>query len=422
MTVQLKLELTDIFGNGDTKSQKQLSPAYAEEQINTYFKLLEFARSANYSTGKLDRTSATGMKNIIAKAFHSGRQRSSGLRPINADRVEEWVSQAVAKVASLDQEVANQLSAFVVAAISTENDTSTMAYDFKSISFEMDIVTANAQYAAFKAFFQIEKFGEREFVRPAAQMREFITSVGSRLDTVQENIFTKAEANSTSLVDLQRRLVEIENLAEKLKIELEVNQKKHTDELVELASSSWETIKNHEQATNERLNLQSVRQRWQNVRDRAKIAFYTSLTIVVVMALSAIAIAFVFAQPIIDFLTPLNIKTIMLQGTVGGAIGMQLARIAVITIPLVCYLWIMKIAVRILMRSLMLMDDADQRATIMESYYTLANDGKTDERALPMMLWALFRPVPGHGPDGVEPPDFTEAINAGLKGKLLDPR
>lgn len=67
------------------------------------------------------------------------------------------------------------------------------------------------------------------------------------------------------------------------------------------------------------------------------------------------------------------------------------------------------------MRSLVLMDDADQRATIMDSYYALTGDGMTDERALPMMLWAIFRPLPGHGPDGIEPPDFTEAINAGLK-------
>ncbi len=32
-----------------------------------------------------------------------------------------------------------------------------------------------------------------------------------------------------------------------------------------------------------------------------------------------------------------------------------------------------------------------------------------------MLLWAIFRQVPGHGPDGIDPPDFTEVINAGMK-------
>ncbi len=51
----------------------------------------------------------------------------------------------------------------------------------------------------------------------------------------------------------------------------------------------------------------------------------------------------------------------------------------------------------------------------MESYTLLLRDGMDDERALPMLLWAIFRQVPGHGPDGIDPPDFTEVINAGMK-------
>jgi hypothetical protein len=56
----------------------------------------------------------------------------------------------------------------------------------------------------------------------------------------------------------------------------------------------------------------------------------------------------------------------------------------------------------------------------MESYTLLLRDGMEDQRALPMLLWAIFRQVPGHGSDGIDPPDFTEVINAGMK-KQFEP-
>lgn len=385
-------------------------------------RLLDFAASTTFKNGVISRTSAAAMRDFIHQISNNRQATEFDMPHIDVRRLDAWISEVNQSTADNSKGESLEISAFIVAAVYSECTNKKAGENFRGLTFEADISIAQGQYAAYKSIVEIERFGSYELFVQIQNVNDQISTVKATVDSLQSTFATRLEANNLELRNTQATLIEIESIATKLQKDYDFDKVKHLDDLADLAVKSTEIIKNHEQTITERLNLQSVRQRWQNVRDRAKIAFYTSLTIVVVMALSAIGIAFAFAQSIIDFLTPLNVKTIMLQGTVGGAIGMQLARIAVITIPLVCYLWIMKIAVRILMRSLMLMDDADQRATIMESYYTLANDGKTDERALPMMLWALFRPVPGHGPDGVEPPDFTEAINAGLKGKLLDPR
>ncbi|WP_181181392.1 hypothetical protein, partial [Mesorhizobium sp. B1-1-5] len=82
------------------------------------------------------------------------------------------------------------------------------------------------------------------------------------------------------------------------------------------------------------------------------------------------------------------------------------------------YLWVLKAVMRFFMRSMLLMDDARQRETMLDTYILLTEKGKADERDRPLILWALFRQTPGHGPDGIEPPDFTEVINAGFnRGK-----
>jgi hypothetical protein len=185
--------------------------------------------------------------------------------------------------------------------------------------------------------------------------------------------------------------------------------------LTQAQTAAEQSLLDHSAQISDRLNLRLVTQRWHDVRKRAKRTLWASGIAIFLMFVLASAIIARHGHEILDFLMPFDLKTMYLNTTATGVLSMQIARMALVAVPIATYFWLLKIIVRIFMRSLVLMDDADQRATIMDSYYALTGDGMTDERALPMMLWAIFRPLPGHGPDGIEPPDFTEAINAGLK-------
>ncbi|MFC6448415.1 hypothetical protein, partial [Shinella zoogloeoides] len=101
--------------------------------------------------------------------------------------------------------------------------------------------------------------------------------------------------------------------------------------------------------------------------------------------------------------------------SVAVALTHQFGRLIVFSVPVFVYLWTMRAVMRFFMRSMLLMDDARQRQTMLETYFMLTGSGRADERDRPLILWALFRQTPGHGSDGVEPPDFTEVINAGMK-------
>jgi hypothetical protein len=81
---------------------------------------------------------------------------------------------------------------------------------------------------------------------------------------------------------------------------------------------------------------------------------------------------------------------------------------------LALYFWLIKLVVRFNMRSMLLMDDARQRATMLETYYRMIEKGAATNEDRALVLQALMRPAPGHGPDSVEPPNFTDVIEKAM--------
>jgi hypothetical protein len=188
--------------------------------------------------------------------------------------------------------------------------------------------------------------------------------------------------------------------------------------LADLSESAEARIVASEKALTEQLQLRGITNLWDGRASEARNALVISIALLVGLALAGLGTAVCFGGAILNFVSPLNLKTLILNASAGGIVAQQLGRILVVSVPVAVYFWLIKIVVRFIIRSLLLMDDARQRHTIMQAYFLLAKEGNTDDRAMPMMLWAIFRQVPGHGPDGIEPPDFTEAINAGLRQTL----
>lgn len=90
------------------------------------------------------------------------------------------------------------------------------------------------------------------------------------------------------------------------------------------------------------------------------------------------------------------------------------SRLVVVTIPLALYFWLIKLVVRFNTRSMLLMDDARQRATIIETYYKMIEQSAATVEDRALILQALCRPAPGHGADSVDPPNFTEVIDKAM--------
>ncbi|AZO75340.1 MULTISPECIES: DUF6161 domain-containing protein [unclassified Mesorhizobium] len=179
-----------------------------------------------------------------------------------------------------------------------------------------------------------------------------------------------------------------------------------------------ESLLNREAAIREEWKLDRARLNWNDRFTEARTGFRTACVLLAAYLLVTCVIAYSFGPAAVASVNHFDLGLFVSGGSVGTAIAHQLSRLVVFSVPIFVYLWLLKTVIRYFMRSLLLMDDARQRETMLDTYLLLTEKGRADERDRPLILWALFRQTPGHGPDGIEPPDFTEVINAGLnRGK-----
>ncbi|MCJ2875605.1 hypothetical protein JUM41_15270 [Rhizobium pusense] len=99
------------------------------------------------------------------------------------------------------------------------------------------------------------------------------------------------------------------------------------------------------------------------------------------------------------------------NGTPAQITASAISRLVIVSAPLALYFWAIKLLVRFNTRSMVLMDDARQRHTTMDTYSHLVEKNKATVEERGLMLSALFRPLPGQGAENVEPPNFIEIIN-----------
>lgn len=96
----------------------------------------------------------------------------------------------------------------------------------------------------------------------------------------------------------------------------------------------------------------------------------------------------------------------------GSGSNISLGGVAIVTVPAVLYLWVLKNISRIFQQRLMLADDAAHRRLLTMTYLGLAKEPRlsiTDnDRAL--ILNALFRPIPPHASDDGPPAGLIDLI------------
>ncbi|TRL38014.1 DUF6161 domain-containing protein [Rhizobium straminoryzae] len=170
-------------------------------------------------------------------------------------------------------------------------------------------------------------------------------------------------------------------------------------------------------ALQEGLATISAKTLWDERATAARRAFIGSAMLLGILLLMVPALALWQLDVTLSVLR--HISEASMQGLPPNPTDTQLAlaaisRLVVVTLPILLYVWVVRLVVRFNSRSLLLLDDARQRHTMMDTYFHLIEKQAAVKEDRALMLAALFRPSPGQGPDNVEPPNFTELMDKAI--------
>lgn len=168
---------------------------------------------------------------------------------------------------------------------------------------------------------------------------------------------------------------------------------------------------------NENQRLQNARQLWSDSARRARNAYAISWTALGLLLVIFPAVVIWQADVVFTFLRSIGDAVLAdLSPSVSEAATLisAVSRLVLVTLPIALYIWLIRIVVRFNTRSLLLMDDAMQRNTMLETYLHLVEQDANVKADRPLILEALFRRTPGHGPEAIEPPNLTDIIKLNM--------
>lgn len=175
-------------------------------------------------------------------------------------------------------------------------------------------------------------------------------------------------------------------------------------------------LENFKAAVVEELKLKEARKLWTDSANRAWKAYAVSWLILVMLLVGVPLIAIMNSQAIFQFFHTLSEAVLVdlpPNATETAVLIAAVSRLVLVTLPVALFIWLIRIVVRFNMRSLLLMDDARQRNTMLETYLHLVEQDKDVKADRPLVLEALFRRTPGHGPDTIEPPNLADVLKLG---------
>lgn|GEM_PF-2366702 len=404
------------------------------ELLKPYQRLLTFAR--NIISKQLPNDNANQWLLDLqhgVEAQNPGQTilTSSPLPFLDEQVVQEFLSRIEASDPPYGQEYLRQLAIAVFCAIYVECATQRplKVVDFNTSKIGASIWVELASYCAWKTYAEIKCSADLEvstvFRKNEEEVHSVVNSGHQQLRTMMEQYTDLQKQNSLlrarideSLTDLKTDVEQISEDAAGAKAVFQrvLDQNKENEATLSLSEAN---IKSHADAIREELRIDSTKKLWRSRASWSTASFW----------FSAIAITGAFAAPVIAASGNLDAilaglrdigdaatKGLPTDATNAQLLTATISRLAIITVPLAIYFWAVKLLVRFNARSMILMDDARQRSTMMDVYFHLIekNGATQEERAL--VLNALFRPAPGHGPENVDPPNFTELLSKAAAG------
>lgn len=166
-------------------------------------------------------------------------------------------------------------------------------------------------------------------------------------------------------------------------------------------------------ALTEKVATKSAQKLWEERASRSRWMYGISFGFLVLLLVGLPTVALVNLDTTLDILRHVGDAT--MQGLPANPTDGQLTiaaigKLVVVTLPIAFYIWLLRLIVRFNTRSMVLWDDARQRETMMDTYFHLIEKQAAQKEDRALILAALFRPAPGHGPDNVDPPSFTDLM------------
>lgn len=174
-----------------------------------------------------------------------------------------------------------------------------------------------------------------------------------------------------------------------------------------------------ENALKERIASSMTDRLWKHESERSAKAFYWTFVPLVVLMLLTPLVVFGCSGYILGYLKDIerDVSTAAAQPIVAASIA--ISRLLLITVPIGFVIWALKLCIKFAMRSLLLMDDANQRVTMLNTYLFLVEQNAATSQDRGALLEAMFRRAPGHGPETIEPPNITDIMKYGQEvGKI----
>nr|CAD6412896.1 hypothetical protein REQ54_01079 [Rhizobium sp. Q54] len=170
-----------------------------------------------------------------------------------------------------------------------------------------------------------------------------------------------------------------------------------------------------EAAFNERIGLKETDKLWKGEALKATWSFYLTGLLLLVVLVSIPLLVYGYRTELLEFLSKLEENAVKLTGgerPVTAAV-LVVGRLLLLTIPIGSLIWAIKLLVRFNVRSMLLMDDANQRVTMLNTYLFLVRQQAASTHDRGALLEAMFRRAPGHGPETIDPPNMVEILNYG---------
>lgn len=172
-----------------------------------------------------------------------------------------------------------------------------------------------------------------------------------------------------------------------------------------------------------RFGTEAARKLWGEREKQSKWALILSSVAIFLLIATPIVLAVCFTTEILHYLAQIvaasALPTIDSNGqqlpppTDAQVTIAAVGRLVIVTVPIFLYIWAIRLVVRFNSRSLLLLDDARLRLTMLDTFFHLIEKEGAVKEDRALVLNALFRPAPGHG-DNVDPPNFTELVSKAM--------
>lgn len=281
------------------------------------------------------------------------------------------------------------------------------------------VVVAYVQaYSAVGPFFDPDSHGSMTLKLQRALARSEMFSLDRELEgTVARRsatLFAHLEELARKFISLERDSTALEFKLEQLSKNEEGLSTKVSDATKDIDDLDGKTAAAY-QSLIESIGLRETDNLWKNEAQRAKREYYASFFVLVIILLAIPMAIAISSETIFSLLNTIEESAAKLAQNNQGvaATAAVFGRVLLLTIPLGFIIWAIKIGVRYNVRSMLLMDDANHRVAMLNTYLFLIKQNAATVQDRGAVLEALFRRTPGHGPDTVEAPNLTDLMKYG---------